>query len=430
MSNAIVWFKNDLRLRDNEMLSRACKSHEKILPVFIFDPRQFDQLSSLNFHKTGPFKAQFLIESVHNLRKSLKAIGGDLIVRVGFPELIIPELAERVKANKVYWTKEVSTEELHVVHSLEQILEKQGIICDQIWQSTLFHEEDVPWPIRQVPQIFTTFRKEVEKESAVRELVKAPDSIQTIAGIDHGEIPTVEALGLERASVDNRAYMQFKGGEEAAWGRLNEYIWQKDLLKVYKNTRNNLLGADYSSKLSPWLAVGCISAKSIYYEIKQYESERKKNKSTYWLYFELMWRDFFHFMTKQNGAAIFQLQGMNGEPPEMHNNRERFHQWQYGKTGEPFVDANMKELLFTGFMSNRGRQNVASYLIYDLQVNWTWGAAWFENRLIDYDPCSNWLNWAYVAGVGNDPRNGRHFNIESQQQRYDPKSEYINYWLS
>ena len=80
-------------------------------------------------------------------------------------------------------------------------------------------------------------------------------------------------------------------------------------------------------------------------------------------------------------------------------------------------------------MSNRGRQNVASYLIHDLGVNWTWGAAWFENRLIDYDSSSNWLNWAYIAGVGNDPRKGRHFNIENQSAQYDPKGRYVRYWL-
>ena len=93
------------------------------------------------------------------------------------------------------------------------------------------------------------------------------------------------------------------------------------------------------------------------------------------------------------------------------------------------VDANMKELLLTGYMSNRGRQNAASYLMYNLGVKWTWGAAWFENRLIDYDPCSNWLNWAYIAGVGNDPRQGRQFSIESQSARYDAKGEYTRYWL-
>jgi deoxyribodipyrimidine photo-lyase len=106
-----------------------------------------------------------------------------------------------------------------------------------------------------------------------------------------------------------------------------------------------------------------------------------------------------------------------------------FETWKNGETGEPFVDANMKELLLTGYMSNRGRQNTASYLMHDMGINWTWGASWFENRLVDYDPSSNWLNWAYIAGVGNDPKNGRKFNIESQAERYDPKGKYVSFWL-
>ena len=92
--------------------------------------------------------------------------------------------------------------------------------------------------------------------------------------------------------------------------------------------------------------------------------------------------------------------------------------------------ANMKELLLTGYMSNRGRQNAASYLMYDLNVNWTWGAMWFESRLIDYDTCSNWLNWAYIAGVGNDPRQGRKFIIENQSLTYDPDGKYVDLWLN
>ncbi len=189
------------------------------------------------------------------------------------------------------------------------------------------------------------------------------------------------------------------------------------------------MGGDYSSKLSPWLAMGCISPKSVYREIKRYEASRKKNASTYWLFFELLWRDFFRFMAKKHGKSIFLPGGITGTPPQNRKDLDAFTKWQHGETGEPFVDANMKELLTTGYMSNRGRQITASYLIHDLGVLWTWGAEWFENRLIDYDPSSNWLNWAYIAGVGNDPRQGRHFSIESQSIKYDPKGKYVNYWL-
>jgi len=430
MSCKIVWLKNDLRLEDNEVLHRACKSGGKVLPVYVFDERQFRKFKSFDFRKTGSFKAKFLIESVENLRKNLKAIGADLVVRFGKPEEIIPSLAELTHAQMVYFSKEVTYEEQQVISLLEKRLNKLGVISEQIWQNTLLHEEDVPWPINQVPQVFTDFRKESENECEVRPLFPRPESINYFPGVDEGQIPSLVDLGTKDESPDGRSVLGFHGGEDYAWDRLNDYFWNKDLLKEYKSTRNGLLGADYSSKLSPWLAVGAISPASIYFQVKKYEKEKVKNKSTYWLYFELLWRDFFKYMAKQNGPKIFQLSGFAGTPPKMEDNIETFNKWKQGETGEPFIDANMKELLLTGYMSNRGRQIVASYLIHDLKVNWTWGAAWFENRLVDYDVCSNWLNWAYIAGVGNDPREGRHFNVESQQQRHDPKGEYVDYWLA
>ncbi|MEM1409076.1 MAG: DASH family cryptochrome, partial [Bacteroidota bacterium] len=288
---------------------------------------------------------------------------------------------------------------------------------------------DVPWPVKQVPDVFTKFRKESEKTVEIRSEFQAPSKIHFQHEVESGKLPTLKDLGIEPEKRSKKAVLPFKGGESEAWKRLNGYFWKDDLLKRYKYTRNELIGKDYSSKFSPWLALGCISAKSIYFEIKKYEKERTKNSSTYWLFFELLWRDFFKFMTKKHGKSIFLKSGITGDTIEMSDDCDAFNAWRLGKTGEPFIDANMVELNETGFMSNRGRQNVASYLIHDLGVNWTWGAIWFENRLIDYDPSSNWLNWAYIAGVGNDPQKGRKFSIENQSLKYDPKGEYVKMWL-
>ena len=133
-------------------------------------------------------------------------------------------------------------------------------------------------------------------------------------------------------------------------------------------------------------------------------------------------------MAKKHKHRIFLQDGLSSLPHDQENHHKRFEYWCRGESGEPFIDANMKEMLNSGFMSNRGRQIVASFLMHNFKVNWTWGAAWFEHALIDYDPCSNWLNWAYIAGVGNDPRQGRVFNVDSQKQRYDPKGEYAALW--
>ncbi|MEJ2003617.1 MAG: DASH family cryptochrome [Cyclobacteriaceae bacterium] len=428
MKKGVVWFRNDLRIRDNEALYKASVQNDVLYPVYIFDPRQF-ALTDLGFTRFGAHRLRFLLESVSELRDALRSLGTDLIIRTGLPEIILPELIEQAGAQSLYCSKESITDEKKVETEIEQILRKQKIRMNLYWQHTLFHEEDVPWPIRQVPEVFTHFRKEAEKTVKVREEFPPPEKLKPFTDLAAGDIPSHNDLGISNETKDSRQVIDFQGGENAAWNRLNYYFWEEDLLRKYKFTRNGLLGGDYSSKLSPWLAAGCISARSIYFEIKRYEENRKKNISTYWLFFELLWRDFFRFMAKKHGKKIFIVSGFTGTTPDYTKNIQLFEHWKKGETGESFVDANMKELLLTGYMSNRGRQNAASFLIHDLGIKWTWGAKWFENRLIDYDASSNWLNWAYIAGVGNDPKSGRRFNIESQALRYDPKGEYVNLWL-
>ncbi|MEM6523504.1 MAG: DASH family cryptochrome [Bacteroidota bacterium] len=428
MKKVMVWFRNDLRIRDNEALHKACISGHQIVPVYVLDERLF-LTTKLGFRRAGGLRLQFLLESLSNLKTHLQNCGADLIVRRGSSVKVIPELAHELKVDLVHYSKEVAYEELADVEQVERQLLGRGVVLNGFWQSTLFHEDDVPWPVKQVPDVFTRFRKESEKTVEVHSEFDAPQKINYTEEIDPGKIPSLDELAVANEQRSEKAVLDFKGGETFAWERLNDYFWKDDLLKRYKYTRNDLIGKDFSSKFSPWLALGCISAKSIYYEIKRYEKERTKNSSTYWLFFELLWRDFFKFMTKKHGKSIFLKEGITGEEIEMKNDFQVFDSWCNGTTGEPFVDANMIELHETGYMSNRGRQNVASYLIHDLGVNWTWGAMWFENRLIDYDPSSNWLNWAYIAGVGNDPQKGRKFSIENQSMKYDPKGEYIQLWL-
>ena len=289
--------------------------------------------------------------------------------------------------------------------------------------------DDIPWPIKNVPDIFSQFRKEAEGSVEVRPVASAPDQLNAIGEVWPGDIPTLDELGLEPPTSDPRAVLNYQGGETAGRERLQRYVWEQYLLKNYKETRNGLLGANYSSKFSAWLANGSLSPRTIHQEVRRYEVERVKNKSTYWLIFELLWRDYFRFIAKKYGNRIFQLGGIRQEEPQLRDDWEAFEKWKNSTTGVPFIDANMREINATGFMSNRGRQNVASFLVKDLKVNWTWGAAYFESRLIDYDVCSNWCNWNYVAGVGNDPRENRYFNIMSQAQRYDPKGEYVRHWI-
>ncbi|WKN40990.1 DASH family cryptochrome [Tunicatimonas pelagia] len=425
---AIVWFRNDLRLHDNVTLTEAIRKSDKVYPVYCFDPRHFAE-TELEFPKTDSYRAQFLVESLQNLRDNLQAIGSDLIVRQGVPESVIPQLAKEVGASKVLASKEVTSEERSVEKQMGDRLSPLGIELELIWQSTLLHVDDIPWPINNVPDIFSQFRREAEKTTQVRNTVPAPDALNNVASITAGDIPTLDQLGLLPVEADKRAVLAFKGGETTGLARLDEYFWERDCLKNYKETRNGMLGADYSSKFSAWLANGSLSPRTIYEEVKRYEQQRVKNKSTYWLVFELLWRDYFRFIAKKYGNSIFQFGGIQDKSPDLRNDIGLFHKWKNGKTGVPFIDANMREINATGFMSNRGRQNVASFLVKDLKVNWTWGALFFESILIDYDVCSNWCNWNYMAGVGNDPRENRYFNIMSQAQRYDGQGEYVRHWI-
>ena len=241
------------------------------------------------------------------------------------------------------------------------------------------------------------------------------------------QVPTLADLGLEQIEQHPNSAFPFKGGSEQAKRRLDHYFWDTNKLSYYKQTRNGLLGIDYSSKLSAWLANGSISPRQIYWEIIDYEKEVKKNQSTYWLIFELIWRDYFKYIALKHQDAIFHLGGILNKDYHWDTAETKVHSWIEGTTREPFVNANMIELNKTGWMSNRGRQNVASYFAKDLLLDWRIGAAYFESQLIDHDVHSNYGNWMYVAGVGNDPRD-RKFNVRFQAERYDEGGKFQRLW--
>lgn len=429
MKTSVIWFKTDLRLTDNETLMRAITHSDSVVPVYCFDDAHFET-SSFGFKKTGSFRAQFLLEALFNLDHDLRKLGSGLIIVKGKPEVEIPKVVAQYKATVVYAKREVGYEE----KQLEQLVQKElfKLRCDleTFSTSTLYHAADLPFSIKDIPDVFTTFRKKTEKDATVRGIFGKPTQISS-PQIPPAKFPTLEELGLAPKSMDERAAIHFVGGESQALDRLQYYFFESKHIARYKETRNGLVGADYSSKFSPWLALGCISPRFIYHELKKYEAAFGANESTYWLVFELLWRDFFRFMFKKHGTGLFLAQGIKSETMQTGKLYQKvLQQWIEGETDEEFVNANMIELKATGFMSNRGRQIVASYLCNDLNLDWRAGASYFEQELIDYDACSNWGNWAYIAGVGNDPRQDRYFNIEKQATTYDKQKTYRNLWLT
>jgi len=428
MPYQILWFRNDLRVHDHEPLQQAIAAQTPILPVYCLDPRHFGT-TAFGFPKTGSFRAQFLVESLADLRQTLRHLGSDLILRYGRPEEELPRLAAAFDVEAVYGYSDRTDEEMRVEKALKATLTAQGIPLKTVWGHTLYHLDDLPFALEQLPELFTTFRKRVERESGVNPPLRSPQHLPPLPSLDPGELPTLATLDLPPLPADERGVLPFRGGESEGLARVQHYIWEGDRLRTYKETRNGMLGADYSSKFSPWLAMGCLSPRYLHAQVQQYEAERVKNDSTYWLIFELLWRDYFRFICAKHGTKIFQSEGLQGIPIPWKQDWERFDLWRQGMTGFPLVDANMRELATTGFMSNRGRQNVASFLTKNLGIDWRMGAEWFESLLVDYDACSNYGNWNYTAGVGNDARGFRFFNILKQSKDYDPQGEYVKHWL-
>ena len=423
----LVWFRNDLRVNDNASLSNAILENKSVIAIYCFDPRQFE-MSKYGFKKTEKFRAKFNIESVKELKQNLNKLNISLLVFHKKPEEIIPEIVNIHQVNTIYYQEEWTKDELMVSDNLISKT-KIGVNFKTVYDQFLFHPKDIPFDVDNIPNVFTQFRNKCEKLSKIRLEIKNENKLSDDNLITNTtEIPTLTDLGFEDFITDSRSAFPFMGGENQAMKRLENYFWETENLSEYKVTRNGLVGTNYSSKFSAWLANGSISAKTIYWQICDYEKQVEKNDSTYWLIFELIWRDYFKYISMKYGEKIFKIGGILDKDYDWKTNKNQIENWINGKTQEPFVNANMIELKNTGFMSNRGRQNVGSFFAKNLFLDWRIGAAYFESLLIDYDVHSNYGNWMYVSGVGNDPRD-RKFNIQMQSQNYDPDYKYQDLWL-
>ncbi len=422
----LVWFRNDLRVEDNLSLHNAQMQEHPIIALYCFDPRHF-QTTAYGFQKTGPFRAQFLIESVLDLKNNLKAIGIELLVYNALPEVCIPKVVSTYNVTSIQLQNEWTVEETIVSKAVKNTIPKT-VAFQEHYDQFLYHPKDIDLSFSKIPQVFTLFRKHVEKYAKIRPVVNIHNVTNTLTITNTTTVPTLESLGFLPFNKPPHSAFPFKGGTTAALERLESYFFKTKQLGVYKKTRNGLIGTDFSSKFSPWLANGSLSARTIYWQIKAFEKTHYKNQSTYWLLFELIWRDYFKYVSLKHGNAIFKQQGILGKAYDWRNDTKSINAWINGNTKSSFVNANMMELKTTGWMSNRGRQNVASYFSKDLLLDWRIGAAYFEALLIDYDVHSNYGNWMYVSGVGNDPRD-RKFNVNLQAQRYDAQGKFQKLWL-
>jgi len=425
--NNLIWFRNDLRVTDNYSLFEANQG-KKVIAVYCFDPRYFKQ-DEFGFKRTEKYRAKFLIETVTELKENLKKLNITLFAFHDFPEVVLPDLVKKYEIQNIFLQKEWTRDENQVLQNVKKKLPAR-IKFIESYDQFLFHPEEIPYKdFNSIPEVFTNFRKKCEKYCKVRPFEGEPSPLPKSNLIDSKiKLPTLLSLGLNEFEKDIRSAFPFHGGENQARKRIQEYFWETKKLSYYKRTRNGLLGKDYSSKLSAWLANGSISPRTIYWEVKKFEKEVIKNQDTYWLIFELIWRDYFKYVSLKHSNKIFFLGGILNKEYHWKNSETLKESWINGSTKEAFVNANMKEIAKTGWMSNRGRQNVASFWSKELEQDWRIGAAYFESMLIDYDVHSNWGNWMYNSSVGNDPRN-RKFNIKRQAERYDPNGKFQNLWL-
>ena len=412
----LFWFTNDLRINDNAALNRAAREVDQLI-CFASVPSAGNRLSINQPGQLAAHRMRFLMESLEDLNVSLTAHNQHLIVSNDSSIDAIAELITQHNISQIYGTGITGVYESRQWQILARRYPMIGF--HQIGNNHIFDPTDLPFQPNDLPDSFSKFRRIVENLE-IKPPVAKPDVLPPSPA-------QPKPWPAQLQQVQRSSNPLFLGGETAGRAHLHSYF-NRGLASSYKQTRNGLDGMDYSTKFSPWLAKGCLSPGQIISNLRQYEQRVESNDSTYWIYFELLWREYFKYYAEKYGTRLFAFSGISNRRPTTSFYPQRFKKWCAGSTPYPIVNACMKQLNSTGYMSNRGRQLVASCLVHELDLDWRYGAAYMEQQLVDYDMASNWGNWQYLAGVGADPRGHRRFNLAKQAQTYDPEGLFIERW--
>ncbi|MFZ6801194.1 DASH family cryptochrome [Undibacterium sp. Di24W] len=444
----IYWFRNDLRLDDNPALNHACGLAERngaeLLTVFCHTPA-YSALNSCQtkwgFARISSHRRKFLRDSLNDLRYQLHQHGFDLL-----------ELDGELSAQTELWTyiyrhyelQTIVCEEIAAPEEMAQVesLHALKLPVHTLLQSTMYAPEDFDFELVSMPDQFTAFRHKVEQGAySIRQPATCALSNNFVLS-DPGllafsvQMQSKEEACVEHPEQDNRSSfpywtVEFSGGSQAALRYLESYF-STDKAHSYKQTRNQLHGTGFSTKFSPWLASGAMSAPQILAALRKFEDEQGKSDGSYWIWFELLWRDYFRFLHCKYGVQLYRASGLSKSPVSLPAfDAQKFQAWTQSKSGEPLIDAAMRELATTGYLSNRLRQQVVSYWLHELGGDWRVAAAWFESQLLDYDVYSNQGNCLYLAGLGTDPRGylgGRWFDPQKQTKQHDADGAYRRLW--
>ena len=402
----VWWLRNDQRLSDNPCWEAArelaAESGAEVHAVYAWNGLERAQGLG-GIPRMSPQRIAWTREGLEALARELRQWNVTVHQTDG-------SIADWLNANRpetLVYSRAVAYDE----RRQEAEVDALGLKIRRFWTHTLLTPDQIPGGLNRLTPTFTPFRHRVEREAFEFDL----------------DAPAVEPDATSPTSTLQA--FPFAAGEAAALARLNAYLAHPDGAAAYKSRRNGLLGSEFSTKFSPWLASGALSPRRIWQACLDLEDALGGSPEVEWIRVELLWREYFQWVAYTAGATLFRKRGFREAPPRNGFNAKAFQRWVDGTTGDALVDAGMRELAETGFSSNRARQNLASYLIHDLGLDWRYGAAYFESQLLDYDPASNWANWAYLAGVGNDPRPVRRFNTAKQAADYDADGAFRAHWL-
>jgi deoxyribodipyrimidine photo-lyase len=417
----IVIIIRQLRLTDHRALQRAMTYGDPIVPV-VCHPNLGQTPSFMGWPRMGPWNELFWVQSALDFCQSIMARGGTPIVTTQSPSDIVKQLIRRAMPGRIIMTQEWGTDDARAQANVRHLAHANNIPCETVIDGTLLGHVDEGAPP-------TSFRKFFDWAMPKVSYSAPKDAPPVMQGWRFPEVLGDPLFG-EQAWPESPVG-GLTGGETAAVAHLHDYMWESTSVLHYHRTRNQLMGHHASSMLSAALAFGCLSPQMVMHSLDALTQNHGPNDGVEKLRYELMWREFFvsqYRWSYQCGTAgdWFKVGGLAGYRAASRRT-DRADEWVNARTGHPFVDANMRQLRATGFMSNRGRQNVASYWVHDLGQDWRYGAAVFDHFLVDANVPNNYGNWMTIAGVRSDAPK-KVFNVDSQAARYDPAQTFIKKW--
>ncbi len=416
-SVALLWFRRDLRLSDHPALTAAIEARARIVPVYILDNE------TPGNWRMGGASRWWLARSLRSLEKSLRDLGSRLILRRGPVEQVLRKLATETGASAVYFTRGYEPFQRKLENELKEGLLSQGVECRRFGGQILFEPEKLLNKSGEPFRVYTPFYKNLAGHEPPRFPLPAPAQLAPPAVWPQSDV--LESWALEPAKPDWAGGLRaaWTVGEDAARSRLQRFI--ADVLARYRHQRN-LPGTDGTSRLSPHLAFGEISPRQVWSSCA-FAAEAAGTPALAETYLkEIAWREFsyhllFHFPELPEKAFKPEFDAFPWEA-----NPAGLEAWQKGQTGYPIVDAGMRQLWQTGWMHNRVRMIVASFLTKHLLVPWQTGEAWFWDTLVDADLASNAASWQWVAGSGPDAAPYfRIFNPVLQGEKFDSEGSYV-----